>query len=134
MTTTTINFPIRTVSRSNVREARWKRINRTKSERETAWIITQNHLSTHGIRIAGVTKICMVRLGVRLLDPGNLPVSMKAVQDGLCKALGIDDGPWQRTGIRWEYDQRQVKREYTGVEAVVEYEGSAKVDQCSSPI
>lgn len=118
--TTTILFPIRTVSRSNVREHRWARIKRTQAERETAWLIATNHL--RHVRISDVVQIQMVRLGVKLLDDDNLPGSMKAVQDGLCKALGIDDGPWQRTGIRWEYDQRQVKRESTGVEAVIEYE------------
>lgn len=129
-----ILFPIRTVSRANVREHRWARISRTKAERETALLIARNHLIMHNIRVAKVTQIRMVRLGVKLLDDDNLPGAMKAVQDGLCRALGVDDGPRALTGIRWEYGQRQVKREYTGVEAVVEYEGSAKVDQCSSPI
>lgn len=116
-------LPIKTVSCSNVRENRFVRAKRTKAERETARLIVRDIVRDASMQ--KLREVKMVRHGNRLLDPGNLPVSMKGVQDGLCDALGIDDGPWQKTGIRWEYDQKQVKRESTGV--MVELRFAAEV-------
>ena len=123
MRTTIIFLPINTVSRSNVRMNRFVLAKRTKSEREAAMLITRDGVSSCGLPTGKqIRGISMVRYGVRLLDTGNLPGSMKAVQDGVCDALGIDDGPWQRTGIRWSYDQKRVKRENAGVEVTIESE------------
>ena len=53
-------------------------------------------------------RITLTRIGKRRLDTGNNPGSMKHVQDGICDALGIDDGDEAHD---WIYHQR-IEKQY----------------------
>ena len=51
-------------------------------------------------------RITLTRIGRRRLDTGNVPAAMKAVQDGICDALQIDDGD---EAHEWCYKQQTRK-------------------------
>lgn len=104
------HMPIRTISESNQREHWRGRSTRHQKQREVAGIITKSWMELHGIhthpsannRNRAVESVSLMRLSLSRLDRGNLAVALKSVQDGICDALGIDDGDPE---IEWFYDQ-----------------------------
>ena len=66
-----------------------------------------------------LARITLRRVAPRRLDTGNLPAALKHVQDGVCDALGIDDGD---QAIEWRYDQRKpfADEQRYGVEVEIE--------------
>jgi len=103
---------VRTLSEANRRDHWAVKMKRTALQKKLAWFYSHDQINkalTQGVLFSysGVFKIKLTRLAQRLLDTDNLAGSMKAVRDGIAKALGRDDGP--RSGIEWVYDQRQDK-------------------------
>ena len=100
---------ISTKSELNQREHWAVKAKRTKRQRSFARYTTKSYLVKNELP-SKPYEITMVRIGIRRLDVGNLSGSMKAVQDGLCDALGIeDDDRINKPGIekhRWLYDQK----------------------------
>ena len=97
MTTLAIDIPIRTVSEANRREHWAAKAKRVRSQRKAAKIITRSAIAEPMITIT------LTRVGPRKLDTDNLAGALKAVQDGIADAIGIDDGSEL---IRWQYRQR----------------------------
>lgn len=92
-------LPIETRSESNQR-GNWRSQHaRHAAQRELAAMLARSTLPP-GI---SPRRIRFVRLGGWPLDDGNLSVAFKHIQDGVCAALGLDDG-W-RGRIVWQYDQ-----------------------------
>lgn len=60
----------------------------------------------------------LVRVAPRRLDFGNLAAALKHVQDGVCDAIGINDGD---EAIAWSYDQERSKA--VGVRVYMTIEG-----------
>jgi len=94
-------LPIRTYSESNMREHWAARAKRAKSQRETACLFARQWVDDLPPK---PWRITLTRIGKRRLDTGNNPGSMKHVQDGLCDAIGIDDGDEEHD---WLYKQRK---------------------------
>ena len=111
----TFEIPVKTISEANS-HGHWRvRHKRRQAQRETSAIYTRQWLEDLpapplSIRL---TRLCPVLIR----DSDNLPVSMKAVRDGIADAIGIDDGDKR---LVWEYGQRR-RKEY-GVEVTIEPE------------
>lgn len=116
----TIYLPIVTVSESNWSGAFRVKLRRKKAQREAAYLITRDRINRghRPQKSISIRQVRMVRCATRLLDPGNLPAALKHCQDGVCLALGIDDGP--RTGIKWAYSQEIVRKADVGVRVEIE--------------
>ena len=100
----TFDIPIRTVSEGNKRGCWQKDYARNKEQRDIACLFTQARLE---LPLAELPKsITLTRIAPRRLDTGNLAVAMKAVQDGICDALEINDGDRR---IKWHYEQEKGK-------------------------
>ena len=98
----TFEIPVKTVSESNQREHWAAKHRRTKALRETAAMFSGQWRSKAPKRIKAIRMTRVTGKRGKMLDVGNLAVALKAVQDGLCDALGIDDGDAR---IEWTYDQ-----------------------------
>lgn len=107
----TVHIPIRTVSETNQRE-HW----RVKAKRVSA----QRLLAKMKLRevMKPLLRITVTRIAPRRLDDGNLSAALKAVEDGIQDAIGIDDGSpviqWVRLqekdkeyGVRIEIEEIQ---------------------------
>jgi hypothetical protein len=110
-----IILPIRTFSESNMRSHWAVKAKRSKEQRTAAHahILAAKRFFTLPEK---PWRITLTRIGKKRLDTGNNPGSMKAVQDGICDALGIDDGDEAHD---WIYKQRVEKR-YV-VEVLIEH-------------
>ena len=109
-----ITLPIRTVSEANSRECWQAKARRSQEQRQAAYLITTSEM--HGIDVDEITRpivIKFVRVGKRNLDGDNLSRSFKAIRDGVCEAIGIDDGA---ECLRFVYAQ---KRGDYGVEVFI---------------
>ena len=104
-----IVFPIHTRSEANLREHWAKKAQRVRAQRNAAFLM----LWASEITIRGSTEITITRIAPRRLDDVNLLSSIKAVQDGVCDALGIDDGD---PAITWHYSQLKGKPKEYAVE------------------
>ena len=94
-----IVLPIHTRSEANLREHWAKKAHRTRAQRHSAFCIMKTKL---GAELIPPAEITITRIAPRRLDDVNLLSSIKAVQDGVCDALGIDDGD---PAITWHYSQ-----------------------------
>jgi hypothetical protein len=96
----------------------------TKTQREKAYVAALAVRNKRRIPpITGPARITMEIHRCRLLDPSvNAVASLKAYQDGICKALlPLGDGP--RTPYTWlPPTQKQVPRGRDGVWVVIEVE------------
>jgi hypothetical protein len=101
-------IPVKTVSEANLR-CHWAvKARRAKNQRAIGMMITRNALAIYDFKPSLGLRIKLIRLGTRKLDTGNVAVSMKAVQDGVCDALGIDDG--NDAQAIWQYGQELQKK------------------------
>lgn len=109
-----IELPIATTSEANRRgHEHWaKTAKRASTQREAARLFMCSEVGARPPRPPMV--ITLTRRSPRSLDEGNLAMSMKSVQDGICDALGIDDR--QNTGIDWRYRQERGKPQAVIVE------------------
>jgi hypothetical protein len=97
-------FLCKTVSEINNRD-HWRiKAKRTRIQKKLGFIAGKKLcvlMGEHPI------KVTLIRYGVRLLDDDNLRSALKAVRDGVAKALGKDDSP--DNGIVWTYRQEKKK-------------------------
>lgn len=109
-----IELPIATISEANRRgHEHWAaRAKRAKSQREAARLYAYAEFGSKPPQPP--MTITMTRRSPRKLDEGNLAMSMKSIQDGLCDAIGIDDRTG--TGIEWRYRQEKGKPQAVIVE------------------
>jgi len=103
-----ISMPIRTVSEANTREHWGKRSKRAREQRQAAFIMVRNAIGKTTFELVKPIVIKLVRVGKRKLDGDNLSRSFKAIRDGVCDAIGYDDGA---ECLRFVYGQR--KGEYS---------------------
>lgn len=109
----TVTVGLKTKSADNGREHPMVRHKRVKHERATT------AEAMLGVEVVGrVARMTLTRIAPLSLDTGNLPGSMKGVQDEACKQLGLDDS--QRGGIDWRYAQEKCKRGGEGVRIEIE--------------
>jgi hypothetical protein len=105
-----LTLPIRTVSEANcASHEHWrKRQRRAKMQKEQAFLtfrgLVHGVADEHG-KLHRPLIVSLIRIAPRDLDSDNLPVSMKAVRDGIAAAIGVDDGT---PSIEWRYGQRRV--------------------------
>lgn len=97
-------LPLLTVSEANMREHWAVKAKRKKQHTQVAAMLTRSAFS--GVVGKPPLPLCitLTRHGKRRLDPDNLAGSFKGIQDGIAKALGVDDGDERLT---WVYDQRK---------------------------
>lgn len=99
--TLTINLPLATVSEANKREHWGKTYNRRKKQRSDTYYACRSESKPPQPPLT----VKLTRISPRRLDEGdNLPMSMKAVRDGIADWLGIDDGSDK---IKWLYGQKK---------------------------
>lgn len=94
---------VQTVSETNQRGHWAKKAERAKLQRGIGKVWTQQWVNDLPPKPWRVT---LTRIGRRRLDTGNVPAAMKAVQDGICDALQIDDGD---EAHEWCYRQQTRK-------------------------
>lgn len=102
---TSFFIPVKTVSEANQR-CHWAvRAKRAKNQK-TMVFLHMSPLMEWGTRGAlqcqKSIRIKLTRMGGRKMDSDNLAGSMKAVRDGIARALEMDDGDERLT---WEYAQ-----------------------------
>ena len=112
----TFEIPIRTKSETNLREHWAQHAKRKKEQRYKSNVFSLQWVDDLPPK---PWRIVLTRLAPRRLDTGNLSASMKHVQDGLCDAIGIDDGDEEND---WLYKQR--KRKEYGVEVTISTKGN----------
>lgn len=83
------------VNISNVRENRYDRARRTKAQRESAKWHTYREL-VGGPEMRAPYECTIVRIGPTKMDRSNLFCAAKAVEDGICDALAVNDGDEER--------------------------------------
>ena len=95
-------IPVRCLSRANQRGHWAKHDKSRKQQRGLAEIQTRNALRD----VEAEFPICfrLIRYGPQDLDSDNLSASMKAVRDGICDAIGIDD---KSDKLRWRHHQEK---------------------------
>lgn len=93
---------IRAQSEANMREHWAVKARRAKNHKQVA----ANLVQFMRVGIKPVLKITLTRHGKGTLDTDNLAGSMKAVRDGICSALRIDDGS---PLVVFEYRQEKAK-------------------------
>lgn len=106
-------IPVRTYSESNTRSHWAAKAKRARQQRMLSLLVSRQALAELSIQVSSIT---LTRVGGRRLDVGNLAVALKAVQDGLCDALGVSDGD---SDICWEYRQRLSRGVASDVEVTI---------------
>lgn len=125
MTPLLVTLPIRTKSpnRSFIASmgARMAQAAETRAHKSAAHLAVSGHLRARGLQVADLEPVLVVltRISAGRLDFGNLVASMKGVQDGVCLALGLDDGPRDEHRLRIDYRQRKGPRSAPAVEVFV---------------
>lgn len=123
-------IPVRTVSEANMREHWAVKARRKRDHTQTSMLVARSQLAKAGVQASGWVpltlanggiRITMTRLGVRALDTDNLAGALKGVQDGIAKALGVDDGDPR---LEWVYRQEKGSKRSFGV--VVEIKAQAQ--------
>jgi hypothetical protein len=100
-------IPVKTVSEANQR-AHWSvKARRAKAQRAMALVQTLANVRARGSRY----EIAMMRIGQKRLDDDNLAGALKAVQDGISQALGINDGS---DAVKWTRRQFATGHRTTG--------------------
>lgn len=99
-----LTIPVHTVSESNCFESWRKKHARHKNQKTVIWVALINDIS----KISLPCHIKLTRIGKRLLDTDNLPVSMKWIRDQIADMLipGLAPGRADNDPrITWNYDQ-----------------------------
>lgn len=110
-------IPVKTVSEANMREHWAAKAKRKKLQTNAAYLVTFGELAkANAGHWPGWTKqpltITLTRLAARALDADNLAGAFKGIQDGVAKALGVDDGDAR---LQWVYRQERAGRGRQGV-------------------
>lgn len=118
-----IEIPTRTVSETNRRDHWRAKAVRTKKQRDLACCVAKRHIPQTLVGHVP-TSIRMTRVSPRRLDQGNVAAALKAVQDGVCDALGVDDG---HPDVAWMYDQKKGKPQ--SVEVTIKWSANYETNQ-----
>lgn len=98
------DIPIRTRSEANISE-HWSKTKKIKDmQKGWVWI----YLTNNKPKIDFPCHIKLIRVGKRILDPDNLPVSMKYIQDAVADIIIPGLKPGRADGdprLSWEYAQ-----------------------------
>lgn len=121
-------LPIRTVSEANQREHWSVKAKRKKQQTSSVALVTRGELAIRGMWDPGrwdgwPMRITLTRYGVRRLDADNLAGAFKGIQDGIAKALGVDDGDERLT---WVYAQEKSNKLRIGVVVTIEVDATWK--------
>lgn len=81
-------FGMRLVSESNARQHWTKKHARTANRRSLVGMIVRTKIG----RVTYPVRVDLTYHNSRRIDPGNIGVAFKAVQDGIADAIGVDDG------------------------------------------
>jgi crossover junction endodeoxyribonuclease RusA len=106
----TVTIPTRTQSLSNVRWHWAKKAGYVKAQRTEAFVECRNAR----LHVEKGWHITLTRIAPRRLDDGNLGAALKAIQDGVADAVGVDD-----RHIHWTYEQEKGKPGEYGVRVEV---------------
>ncbi len=104
------NIPIHTISEANVSQHWTKKKKRHDIQKRWVWVFFQRE----GHFIPLPCHIKLIRVGKKLLDDDNLPVSMKHIRDCIADNIfpGLPPGKADgRKELSWSYDQ-QIGKEY----------------------
>lgn len=121
-----IDIPVHTVSEMNTKQ-KWKyRAYRLRRHKKISWVCTLmsdkavRDYATKGTGKGNNDKITLnlIRHGKRKLDQDNLASSFKGVIDGVCGALGVDDGDVDMT-----FSQTVKNKQYSVTVGLVIEEG-----------
>lgn len=93
MTLVTWILPIKTISEANTSEHWTKKAKRRKQQA----FLVRYMFNRETTKIELPCDITLTRLAPRMLDPDNLPCSMKSVQDEIADILVPEKGGWYRT-------------------------------------
>jgi len=104
-------IPIKTVSEANQSEHWAKKAKRAKNQRSGAYMYSLQ--ACNNKLPPKPWLIILTRCGKRYLDEDNNAGSLKHVQDGICDAIGIDDGDKSN---KYVYRQRKEKEYFVEVE------------------
>ena len=115
MTALTIEVPIKTVSEANrSRHEHWgSTARRVKQQRNATRLLVRaalNNINEPETWLPQPVAVTLIRFGPKKLDDDNLGTALKAVQDGVADALGIDDGDVDQ--IWFYHDQVYGESEY----------------------
>lgn len=102
---------LRTRSEANMREHWAVKAKRAKKQRQVSYLTTIDAMSCRDLP-SMPWRITLTRCGKRYLDEDNNAGSLKHIQDGLCDAIGIDDGDRDH---KWHYDQEISKMYFVRV-------------------
>jgi hypothetical protein len=112
-------FACKTVSEANRRDHWAVKAKRSALQKRMGYAMTKSLLANDIPEFP--CTIAIVRLGPRLLDDDNLRGALKAIRDGIAKALGKDDSP--ENGISWEYRQEKKKgKQEVGIMIEIEHQ------------
>lgn len=103
-------IPIHTVSEANTQEHWTKKKKRHDLQKRWIWLFFKKERPD----ISFPCHIKLTRIGKKMLDSDNLPVSMKWIRDTVADTLIPGKAPGQADndpGLSWEYDQ-QIGKEY----------------------
>ena len=123
-------IPVKTVIEAN--RAAWSHDGaqataaRKRGQKEAGYNLTRAMLSANpSFKFAdevagfGPVQIRLIRVAhiKRPADDDNLPTAMKAIRDGIAKALGFDDG--NRKAYQWTYDQETTQADHYAVKVMI---------------
>lgn len=112
---------LKVVPGDNQREHWRARHRRVKEQRTLGWLYASKYITGQentAIRSRGAT-LTFTRIAPKPLDEGdNLNSSCKGVRDGICKWLGMDDGP--KSGLAFRYEQEQSSQKTYAVRVRIE--------------
>ncbi len=101
------DIPVRIVSEANQREHWRTKAKRARMQRRGTDLYAFNNISRNNrddIQKHGAI-IIFTRIAFQLMDDDNLAGAFKAVRDGVCDALDMNDGP--KSGLTFRYTQEQ---------------------------
>lgn len=103
-------LPLKVISEANALTRRgapghWReRLKRKHAQQREVMVELSNAMM--GRKFELPVLVTLTRLGHKRIDPGNLEVSFKAVQDQVAASLGVDDGDEDK--IDWKYRQEPI--------------------------
>lgn len=113
-----VTLPVYLPSVANLREHWAAKAKRTKNQRLDGNYVVWVSIPSKSERMGNSWKITLTRIGPKPLDTHeNLPISFKAMVDGIAETLGCDDDSDSR--LEWVYRQERRGNLY-GVEILLE--------------
>jgi len=109
-----ITIPVRVISEANTREHWALKASRARKQKGEA--IKAVKVCTEWRTLKLPLYIGFVRYGPKALDSDNLQGAFKAIRDGVCDALNINDGSKL---ITWGYDQEKGKPKEYAIRIIV---------------